>query len=77
MKTVPVGELKTHFSRVLADVRQGQSITIAFGRKHKPVAMIVPYRAGEGSGIRLGTLAGYTCEIKDDFSITDEQLLSL
>ncbi len=77
MKTIAVGELKTHFSKVLADVRQGHSVTIAFGRQHRPVAMIVPYRAGGASGIRLGALAGCACEIKEDFSITDEQLLSL
>ncbi len=77
MKTIPVGALKTNFSKVLDDVRQGHSVTIAFGRKHQPVAMIVPYRAGKASGIRLGALADCSCEINDDFSITDEQLVSL
>ena len=77
MKTVPVGEFKTHFSEFLADVRKGHSVTIAFGRQHKPIAMIVPYKAENATGIRLGTLAGCTCEIGDDFAITDEQLVSL
>jgi len=78
MKTLPVGELKSHFSAVLADVRRGHSVGVAFGRNHTPVAMLVPYskHRENPSGIRMGTLKGLgRCSIPDDFSITDDQLL--
>lgn len=77
MNTIAVGELKTHFSEVLADVRKGRSFTIAFGRRHKPVAMIVPYKEENATGIRLGALAGCVCEMGDDFGITDDELVAL
>ncbi len=79
MKTLPVGELKSHFSAVLADVRRGHSVTVAFGRNHTPVAMLVPYnkQRDKPSGIRMGTLKGIgRCSISEDFAITDDQLLN-
>ncbi len=78
MKTLPVGELKTHFSEVLADVQQGHPVAVVFGRSRKPVAMLVPYgrRETTSEGIRLGSLKGFaSCAIADDFEITDDQLL--
>lgn len=43
MKTLPVGELKAQFSEVLEKVRKGEKYGIVYGKKKKPVAMIVPY----------------------------------
>ena len=80
MKTLPVGKLKSQFSEVLADVRRGHSVAVAFGRNHTPVAMLVPYckHSKKTSGIRMGTLKGLgRCTISDDFAITDEQLLNV
>lgn len=79
MKTLPVGELKSNFSSVLADVRRGHTVAVAFGRNHTPVAMLVPYsqHRDKRSGIRLGTLKGLgRCSISADFAITDDQLLN-
>ena len=35
MKTLAVGELKTHFSEVLEEVKTGAEIIITYGRKRK------------------------------------------
>jgi len=43
MKEMAVGELKTHFSEVLEEVKQGEKIKIMYGRAKKPLAMIVPF----------------------------------
>ncbi len=78
MKTLPVGELKAHFSEVLDDVRHGGVVAVAYGRNRTPVAMIVPYDADRhGPGIRLGALSGQaTCTFADDFSLPDDAFLA-
>ncbi len=78
MKTMPVGELKAHFSEVLDDVSHGAVVAVAYGRNRIPVAMIVPYDADRhGPGIRLGTLCEQaTCTFADDFSLPDEAFLA-
>jgi prevent-host-death family protein len=43
MKTLPVGEFKTHFSEVIDDVRAGEEIIITYGKKRVRVAVIIPY----------------------------------
>jgi antitoxin (DNA-binding transcriptional repressor) of toxin-antitoxin stability system len=78
MKTLPVAEVRTHFSSLLKEVESGQEIGISFGRKKLPIAVIVPI--GEYLKTRprkLGTLEGkVTVEFKDDWAITDEELLT-
>jgi len=43
MKTMAVGELKTHFSEVLDEVKHGQPVAIGYGKRKTKVAVIVPY----------------------------------
>ncbi len=43
MKTMTVGKLKANFSEVLQEVEKGGRVAIAYGRKHIPVAVIVPF----------------------------------
>ncbi|MBL7077155.1 MAG: type II toxin-antitoxin system prevent-host-death family antitoxin [Kiritimatiellae bacterium] len=43
MKTMAVGELKTHFSEVLDEVKHGHPIAIGYGKRKTKVAVIVPY----------------------------------
>ena len=78
MKTLQVGELKQKFSHVLDLVRQGEEITITFGKTHEKVAVIVPYEKYRRKKKRsLGVLqerASYT--IRDDFEITDHEFLT-
>lgn len=75
MKTMTVGQFKAEFSSVLDRVSKGQRVAVAYGRKHKPVAMIVPYN-GSGQARRIGLLDGKArCVWKDGGKITDEELL--
>jgi len=78
MKTMAVGELKTHFSEVLERVMSGEQVGILYGRKKKPVAMIIPYPEKKKAERKIGILDGKTTIIiKDDFKITTEELCSL
>ena len=43
MKTLPVGEIKTHFSEVLSDVKSGEENVIIYGKEKENIAVIIPY----------------------------------
>ena len=78
MKTMAVGELKTRFSQVLDEVRDGKKVGILYGRAKKPVAMIVPYSEGKKTERQIGILDGkVTIEFRDDFAMTTEELCGL
>lgn len=79
MKTLPVGELKAQFSEVLELVKKGESFGILYGKKKKPVAMIVPYVETKSKKEReIGLLEGkVTIEFGPDYSMTEEELLGL
>lgn len=64
-RSVTVHEAKTHLSRLLEHVEQGEEVVIARGRK--PVARLVPIARAEG-GRRFGTLRG---QVKVDSSFFD------
>jgi antitoxin (DNA-binding transcriptional repressor) of toxin-antitoxin stability system len=78
MKTMTVGEFKTHFSDALDAVRAGQTIVVAYGRNRTKVAAMVPYATLNPSRKRtLGLLKGKVrLRIASDFALTDEDLLS-
>ena len=42
MRTMSVGELKTHFSEVLKSVEAGEKIAITYGRKKEIKALLIP-----------------------------------
>jgi antitoxin (DNA-binding transcriptional repressor) of toxin-antitoxin stability system len=77
MKTLPVGELKAQFSEVLELVKQGESFGILYGKKKKPIAMIVPYIDKKSNKEReIGYLEGkVTIKFSADFGMTEEELL--
>ena len=77
MKTLPVSEVKTHLSSLLKEVEAGKEIAISFGKQKATIAVIVPYKEYKQSKKRvLGTLKGKMKFIfKDDFYMTDEELL--
>jgi antitoxin (DNA-binding transcriptional repressor) of toxin-antitoxin stability system len=79
MKTLPVGELKAQFSEVLEKVKSGESFGILYGKKKKPVAMIVPFTDQEEKSERkIGILDGKVkIKFADDFKITEEEFLGL
>jgi len=78
MKTMAVGELKTHFSEILSEVRNGKKVGIMYGRKKEPVAMIVPYSDEKQTERKIGVLDGkVTIQFRDDFAMTAEELRAL
>ncbi len=79
MKTLPVGELKAQFSEVLERVGRGEKIGILYGKKKKPIAMIVPYPETEEKKERKIGVLDHQYEIcfSDDFKMTEEELLNL
>ena len=78
MKTLPVGEFKTHFSKVIDDVKSGEEIIITYGRKKENIAVVVPYSIYKKKNkIKLGLLKDIKIKINDDFKMTEEELLNL
>jgi antitoxin (DNA-binding transcriptional repressor) of toxin-antitoxin stability system len=76
MKAMAVGEVKTHFSEILEEVKQGNKVGILYGRTKKPVAMIVPYGGEKAVKRKIGILDGKIgITFRDDFEMTAEELL--
>ncbi len=77
MKTLGIGEIKTHFSDILGEIRKGEKVVISYGKKKEKVAVLVPYDECFPKEKRtIGLLKGKArFEIHDDFKISDEQLL--
>jgi len=79
MKTLPVGELKAQFSEVLDLVKKGETFGILYGKKKKPIAMIVPFTETSIKKEReIGYLEG---KVKvffgEDYEITEEEFVGL
>jgi antitoxin (DNA-binding transcriptional repressor) of toxin-antitoxin stability system len=79
MKTIQAAEAKAHFSSILKDIEAGNEVAIAYGKKKQTIAVIIPYEQWKKSKKRqLGTLEGkMAVNFSDDFSISDEELISL
>ena len=79
MKTLTVGDVKTHFSEVLKDVQNGEQIAISFGKKKKVIAYLVSEIKSESKPKRkLGLLEGKaTFKWVGDGKITEEEFLGL
>lgn len=77
MDSIGVGELKADFSHVLDEVQKyGKKFVIEYGKKHKKVAMLVPYE--EPKHREFGILKGKGgFSLGNDFEMTDEELLGL
>jgi antitoxin (DNA-binding transcriptional repressor) of toxin-antitoxin stability system len=72
--TISVGELKADFSHVLEEVQQyGKKYVIEYGRKHKKVAMLVPYEE-EKPKRQLGILQGKGSYNVDNWDFSEEEL---
>ena len=81
MQTLPVGELKTHFSEVLTRVQHGEEFVVSYGRKKEKIAVIIPYAHYKGTPQQkrvLGALEGKASfSIADDFKITTTDFLGI
>lgn len=77
MKTIPVGELKAHFSQVVEEVKNGEEVVVSYGKKHENVAVLIPYSTyRKKNRIRLGLLKDQgSAEFGDDFKMTAEELI--
>ena len=73
MKTIQVGKFKSELSSVLQQVQTlRETFVIEFGRKHKKIAMLVPYE--EKQKVRkFGQLKG-KINIRDDFDDEVEEI---
>ena len=78
MKAMTVGEIKTHFSEILEEVRGGKRVGILYGRAKKPVAIIVPFSEEKKNPRKIGILDGkVSITFKDNFEMTTEELCNL
>ncbi|VGO18501.1 type II toxin-antitoxin system Phd/YefM family antitoxin [Pontiella sulfatireligans] len=76
MKTLAVGDFKTHFSEVLEDVKRGEEFVVCYGRKKEKVAVLIPYEKYEKKPVVLGVLEGIASyRFHDDFEMTDEEFI--
>ena len=73
MKSIQVGQFKAELSSILDQVQNfGEKYVIEFGKKHKKVAMLVPYE--EKKKIRkFGQLEG-KINIPDNFDDENEEI---
>lgn len=78
MKTMTVGEFKTHFSAALKCVATGEKIAIAFGRKKEVKAVLIPKEEEKPQLRKLGILKGKASfVVHNHFKITEEEFLGL
>jgi antitoxin (DNA-binding transcriptional repressor) of toxin-antitoxin stability system len=78
MKTMSVAELKSQFSTVIGDLREGREVAITYGRNKELLATIVPQSKmpQPNYSIKVGDLESAGWEYKvNDFEMSDEQLL--
>lgn len=79
MKSIQVGHLKAEFSAVLERVQKnGETFVIEYGRQHRKIAMIVPYKDQPSSNSPrvFGILKNQaSCQIKKNFSLSDKVFL--
>ena len=73
MQSIQVGQFKAELSSILDQVQNlGETFVIEFGKKHKKVAMLVPYK--ENKKIRkFGQLEG-KITIPDNFDDESEEI---
>ena len=79
MKAVTHNEVKKNFLHILEMVQRGEEIMIRNEQNQKNIAVIIPYDTYQKRRERpLGILKGKaTYTIKNDFTITDEELVTL
>jgi len=66
MQSIQVGQFKSELSSILDQVQNlGETFVIEFGKKHKKVAMLVPYKENKKVR-RFGQLEG-KIKIPDNF----------
>ena len=73
MQSIQVGKFKAELSSILKKVeKNGESFIIEFGKKHKKVAMLVPYKE-EKKPRKFGQLKG-KIEIPENFDDENREI---
>ncbi|MDR0312921.1 MAG: prevent-host-death protein [Treponema sp.] len=77
MKALTVADIKNHFSDVLVQVKNGETVKILYGKSKKPIAKIVPID-DIGNPRRIGILDGKaTFKTNGNGKISEEEFLGL
>jgi antitoxin (DNA-binding transcriptional repressor) of toxin-antitoxin stability system len=77
MKTMSVGEFKTHFSDVIEQVKAGEEVAVTYGKKKELIGYFSPKKQ-QKSKIKLGIMEGKAKAIfGPDFKMTEEEFLGL
>lgn len=80
MKILTVGEFKSKFSEVIADILKGKEVGVSYGKKKEKIGVLVPYRlySKKKKKIKLGIWEGKaTVKFGKDFKMTEEEFLNL
>ena len=79
MKTLQITDTKTNFSSILKEVENGNEVAISYAGNNQTIAVIISYEKWKKNQKRqLGTLEDkMSVEFANDFSITNEELISL
>ena len=76
MKTMTVGDLKSHFSQALKEVKAGEEIAVAFGKDKKIVAYLMPVPKKEKRQLGILQHKG-TVTFSENYKMTEEEFLGL
>jgi len=79
MTTLTQKQVKENISKIFEIIKMGEDVLVTEDHNQKNIAVIVPYKKYWLKKDRpLGILKGKASfKMKDDFKITDEELLSL
>lgn len=78
MRVMTVGDLKARFSEVIQDIKAGEEIAVAYGRKKEIVAYLIPKATRKPAKRSLGILQSKgTVVFADDFKLTEDEFLGL
>ena len=76
MKTMTVGEFKSHFAEVLEQVKAGVGFAVTYGRKKEIVGYFLPETQVLKPKRKLGLLEGKAkASFSPDYKMTEEELL--
>jgi prevent-host-death family protein len=79
MKTLQVGEFKSHFSEVIENIKKGEEVVISFGKKKEKIAVLVPYsKYMKKKSRKIGLLEKKASfKLSSDFKVSDETFFNL
>ncbi len=75
MKTLQVGEFKSHLSEIINEIKNGEEIALSFGKKKEKIAVLVPYsKYIKKNNRKLGVLHNKASfSSSTDFKISDDE----